>query len=103
MFSGKSVILPAPIGLFCYHKGGTVLLRKVFVSLCKEFGWSFDALRGFQSNFPDELDIALFGHSLIYPERISRVFRGLHLVRDPRDIIVSGYLYHSKEIGRAHV
>jgi hypothetical protein len=40
-----------------------------------------------------EGDIVVFGHSLIAFEPSTK---GIHIIRDPRDIIISGYQYHKR-------
>ena len=88
--------LQTPICLFCYHKAGTVLLTKVFGEICAANNWQFISLMGKQEKIPENYDVILFAHSLIDLSQVQVPFIGVHLVRDPRDIIVSGYLYHSR-------
>lgn len=85
-----------PICIFVHHKVGTVLLSKVFGDICREFGWKFKALPGKQYQLPRDIDVALFSHSQIDPNEIETPYVGLHVIRDPRDIIVSGYQYHRR-------
>lgn len=85
-----------PIGIFCYHKSGTVLLTKVFSEICYKNGWKFKILFGKQTQLPQDADVVLFGHSLIEIADINTPFIGLHVIRDPRDVIVSGYHYHRR-------
>jgi len=51
---------------------------------------------GKQTEIPNDSDVILFGHSLIDIDALKTSFIGVHFIRDPRDIIVSGYLYHSR-------
>lgn len=88
--------LTKPICIFCHHKVGTVLFTKVFRDFCKKSGLRFQELGGKQTDIPEGCDIALYSHSAIDPKTIKKPFLGVHLVRDPRDIIVSGYLYHKR-------
>lgn len=85
-----------PLCVFCYHKVGTVLLSRVFRQICQERNWKFQIMRGKQKQLPKDSDIILFIHSLINPSDITTPFIGLHVIRDPRDIIVSGYQYHCR-------
>jgi hypothetical protein len=87
---------PIPIYLFAYHKSGTKLLEKVFYEISLRNGWGFRSLMGKQYHIPDGYDVLLFGHSLVDPSCLTQPFVGVHFVRDPRDIIVSGYLYHRR-------
>jgi len=84
-----------PWALFCYHKGGTMLLVGAFREIAQEFGLRFRTVLGRPDTIPDA-DIILFAHSLVEPDELPRGFRGVHLVRDPRDVVVSGYLYHRR-------
>ena len=92
----KARIRKIPICIFCYHKSGTALLSKVFSQFCQSRNWKFLSLMGRQTQIPQNADVILFGHSLIDPSEISASFVGLHVIRDPRDIIVSGYQYHCR-------
>lgn len=47
---------------------------------------------------PKNADVTMFCHSLIDPNNIATPFVGLHVIRDPRDIIVSGYQYHCRTV-----
>ena len=83
-----------PIYLCCYHKVGSKLLSKVFRKICWEFGWEFKAVFGKSKNIPEDADIVSFVHSLVDFDSVNTPYVGAHFIRDPRDIIVSGYLYH---------
>ena len=85
-----------PLYIFCYHKAGTVLLGNVFKDISQNFGWRFRAYRGKQNQQPRNCDIVLFCHSLVDFTNFHNDYIGIHIIRDPRDIIVSGYLYHKK-------
>jgi hypothetical protein len=86
----------APIYLFCYHKVGTILLAKVFRELCQQFGWRFKTVIGKAKEVPTDADIVLFMHSLVDLGAVKHGYLGAHFTRDPRDVIVSGYLYHKR-------
>jgi hypothetical protein len=45
---------------------------------------------------PSHIDLILFPHSLVDLSEVEVPFVGVHVVRDPRDVIVSGYLYHRR-------
>lgn len=83
-----------PIYLFCHHKVGTVLFGKVFKEICNANHWQFYTLFGKYDVIPFNADVALFSHSMIDLDHVRTSYTGVHLIRDPRDIIVSGYLYH---------
>jgi Sulfotransferase domain len=92
LFRRKSKSIP--ICIFCYHKAGTVLLGKVFRQICETNNLEFKSLKGKQTEIPPDTDVILFAHSLIDFTHVEKPFVGVHVIRDPRDIIVSGYHYH---------
>ena len=47
-------------------------------------------------NLPAGTDIFFQNHSLIDLKSLDKPYRGIHLIRDPRDVIISGCLYHQK-------
>jgi hypothetical protein len=83
-----------PIVLFCYHKTGTVLLERVFTEISERYGWRFKTFFGHQTILPAGVDVALMAHSLVANTFFAQRFVGVHVIRDPRDIVVSGYFYH---------
>lgn len=85
-----------PVFIFCYHKVGTILLGKVFRELCKAFDWRFATFAGEVDHIPKRADVVLFQHSIVSHKLLKGAYNGLHFIRDPRDIIVSGYLYHKR-------
>lgn len=80
----------------CHHKVGTVLLGNVFSEIARSLGLSFLELYGTQSELPADPDIVLLAHSGFDLRRLHRPIRAVHVVRDPRDVLVSGYLYHKR-------
>ncbi len=85
-----------PIYIFCYHKVGTILLQRIFRELCYEFNWIFKSIPGKPDHIPNDADVILFQHSLLDFEILKLPYAGVRFIRDPRDIIVSGYLYHKR-------
>ncbi|MGH7155553.1 MAG: hypothetical protein ACREF3_16620 [Acetobacteraceae bacterium] len=79
--------------LFTYHKSGTTLFNYVFRKLADRLGLSMTGLYGMTREIDPTIDIVLTGHSLLGCEPLPP-FRAVRAVRDPRDIWVSGYLYH---------
>ncbi len=70
------------------------MLVQVFKEICKENSLKFTTLLGKQTKIPDGYDVVLFAHSQLDFCCIEEPFVGIHLIRDPRDVIVSGFLYH---------
>lgn len=85
-----------PILLCGHHKVGTNLLLKVVKSLAAEFDWSFRVVAGRVETPPTDADVVVLLHSLVNLDSITMPYTGAHFIRDPRDVIVSGYLYHRR-------
>lgn len=85
-----------PIYLFCHHKVGTILFSKVFSKVCHAFGWRLKHVAGYANDLSPQSDVALLIHSQGDFATLPSAFAGVHLRRDPRDVIVSGYLYHMR-------
>lgn len=91
--------LSRPIYLFIHHKTGTQMHESVFFDICQEMEWSFASF----SPSKDQIDV-VFDHDVVifYSTRFKEIeaaiydsaFLGVHNVRDPRDLVVSGYQYH---------
>lgn len=81
--------------LFCHHRAGTLLLGKCFAYICTAFQWKMQIFYGHCPSVP-KAEIVMFAHSLVDVPSLPASFRGVHVIRDPRDIIVSGYLYHKR-------
>lgn len=81
----------------CYHKIGTVWFARILKEVAAEFGLSFDQGTDYQKIHKFETS----AHTDIFLDQISSVklnqlpyYRGSHIIRDPRDMIISGYFYH---------
>ena len=84
-----------PIYIFGYHKCGTKLLTKIFLQLSIKYGWKFKSVSGFSHDIPSA-DVVHFIHSQVDFSKLPKKYIGIHMVRDPRDVIISGYLYHKR-------
>lgn len=79
--------------VFSYHKTGTSLFLAVMNKVGERLGLRVVTQYGLVTQIDPDADIVLLAHSLI--EALpARPFRAIRVVRDPRDIWVSGYLYH---------
>jgi hypothetical protein len=80
-----------------HHKCGSVLFGNVLRKVCKHLNLTFRGTPGPEKKgIYDSFDVAIFANSTIDLGRITRPYTGTHVIRDPRDIIVSGYLYHAR-------
>ena len=75
------------------HKTGTIWLKKIFAAIaCKQ---QLNLYSGKQSSLPLNTNIFFQEHSMASLDKLGK-HKGLHIIRDPRDIIVSGCFYHAK-------
>ncbi|HET8995753.1 MAG TPA: putative nucleotide-diphospho-sugar transferase, partial [Acetobacteraceae bacterium] len=81
--------------VFSYHKSGTTLFDRVMRQVAEQFGLRLVQQYGMAYEIDPAADIVLLPHSLL-GFRLARDYRGIRLIRDPRDIWVSGYLYHRR-------
>lgn len=86
--------LPNKILIGTHHKTGTVWLLSIFATISNEFGLNF--YKGKQTNLSVEYDIFFQDHSKFYFDTLDNSVRGLHIIRDPRDVVISGVFYHQK-------
>jgi hypothetical protein len=77
-----------------YHKTGTVWLGSIFKEIAIRHGLRYEGFKG--PMFPEGVGIFLENHSRIDQSATSIEYRGIHIVRDPRDVLVSGCFYHQK-------
>ena len=82
------------IFVFTHHKVGTVLFQRILTDLSRRFGLSMRTIGGMARSADHGTDIVLFVHSLIDFDLGNHDYHGVHVVRDPRDVWLSGYLYH---------
>ena len=91
--------LETPLFVFCHHKVGTVLVTSVLRDVSRWFKWRFEVVRGEQTVPSPDADIVLFIHARHeIAEEQPRSFTGVHIRRDPREVVVSSYLYHRHTI-----
>lgn len=76
-----------------HHKTGTVWMYRVFWEIARALNLRFCYL---PNGFAFNSDIYQASEKHLPDDLISRNFRGLHLIRDPRDVILSGLHYHRK-------
>ena len=84
-----------PLLIHCgHHKAATVWVRQVLVEVMRHYGLRQQEGRG--EPIQAATDLAFYTNAeRFHREQVgSRAFRGSHLIRDPRDLVVSGYEYH---------
>jgi hypothetical protein len=77
-----------------HHKAGTVWLLSVFRRISRQFGLTF--CRGAAPTPPQDFDVFFRCDSHFDLGQVQAPYRGLHIIRDPRDMIVSGCFYHQQ-------
>ncbi len=97
----------SPILIGTHHKTGTVLLQHIFKDVCHALAWrcSFNN-RPYKCGSAAEareqrLQLCLLQHGVRFklpPRARNRTdavrFRFVHAIRDPLEVVVSGYMYH---------
>ena len=93
---------PALLVHGAHHKVGTVWFQRILSTVAGFYGLRFaevPASYGIAPPAPgvgSDIDIVVFDRANDFrPEdALGRAYRGSHLIRDPRDVVVSGYHYH---------
>ncbi|NET16816.1 MAG: hypothetical protein F6K08_30385 [Okeania sp. SIO1H6] len=82
-----------------HHKTGTVWMSNIFYSIASYYDLRCYANRGNKSLIcpSSNFDIFLQDHSFFDFDNLSN-YKGLHIIRDPRDVVVSGCFYHTKSL-----
>ncbi len=88
--------LDRKILLVNYHKVGSALIWKIFEPMAIRIGWSIENIHGIVDPPPIDVDEVQSMHGLIGPDFPINEYRTVRFVRDPRDVIVSGFLYHRR-------
>jgi hypothetical protein len=86
--------LPYKVLVGTHHKTGSVWLRSIFQAICTEYSLRFFA--GEQAEATRDYDVFFQDHSRFDLDLVGSPIRGLHIIRDPRDVILSGCFYHQK-------
>ena len=75
----------------CYHKVGTAWFIRVLRAISRYYGLKFQQCT--QSELQRDTDIFLEYMSRVDVAKLPN-YVGSHMIRDPRDIIISAYFYH---------
>ena len=77
-----------------HHKSGTVWMHDVFARICRDFNLSWFVMDQ-SEKLPNDWQVLQHMHSQFPLDLMAdQEVRGLHLIRDPRDMLVSGAFYH---------
>lgn len=87
---------------FGHHKCGTQWIQGILRELCCELGLRYNFAydpRMFNHDLPSFIEqekTEMFAYTNANYEHVANLnnFRGFHVIRDPRDIVVSGYFSH---------
>lgn len=82
-----------PIVHCTYHKMGTKWFTSVLAAVADHYGLSFQWIDNQINQLDIESDIIVLDHSDLIAQEVEPCF-GSHLIRDFRDVVVSGYFYH---------
>ena len=76
-----------------HHKVGTVWFERVLKAIASHYGLPFikSVIRAIPPAGPR---VYVDDHSKIDLSELTQPYRGSHMIRDPRDMVVSGYHYH---------
>ena len=89
----RSVLADRSLRILCtHHKTGSVLLANILADISDELHVRY--FSGNQKELPRNADIWLQIHSKLEPEKLGRDYKGIHVIRNPYQLIVSGYRYH---------
>ena len=86
--------LPHKILVGTHHKTGTVWLNNIFRTLCRFHSLTY--FNGSQAELPEDYDVFIQDHTRFDLAALKDSYRGIHMVRDPRDVVLSGCFYHQK-------
>jgi hypothetical protein len=75
----------------CHHKAGTIWFLNVLGSIARRFKMRIQSCS--QEELRPDTDIFMQHHSRVDLSALPP-HRGSHVIRDPRDMVVSGYHYH---------
>jgi hypothetical protein len=93
---------PAVLVHCAHHKVGTVWFQRVLSTVAGFYGLRFTEVPASEDSpgsppvLASDIDIVVYHRANDFrPEDLAgREYRGSHLIRDPRDMVVSGYHYH---------
>jgi len=97
-----SCLMKQPLIVVCtHHKTGSVWMANVFRAIKRKDKLHMHTKA--QADLPPETDIFLQDHSKVDLKALQGRFpkrgvRAVHVIRDPRDVVISGCFYHVKTV-----
>jgi len=85
-----------PAFILTHHKVATVLCRKVLMASTERIGWRYNSEMGVAQEIASKTDLLHVIHGTTTDSFLDSGRRGVRIIRDPRDVIVSGFLYHQR-------
>jgi hypothetical protein len=79
-----------------FHKTGTALMSNIWRTAAERLGFSFWHMNDPESAQPETWHVAFANHSKFGDLPAQGPHRGALIIRDPRDIVISGMHYHRK-------
>lgn len=79
-----------------YHKTGTVWLQRVFMDMAEKLALPFAEAHTVTDDNEQFTGIFMDGHSRFSDGLLSGDSVGFRMIRDPRDVVISGAHYHGK-------
>jgi hypothetical protein len=85
---------------FGVHKSMTSYFNRVYLNVCKDFFWDHQHynsdVEGFYQKVAQSNSNSIYSvnNTVVDFDKIKQKFKGTHIVRDPRDLLVSSYRYH---------
>ena len=88
--------------MYGHHKCATMSLNMISVAICKRLGLQFGAVYdefSFEKDLPGyasnrQIDFLSYGNADFQYMKSLSEHKGFHIIRDPRDIVVSAYFSH---------
>jgi hypothetical protein len=79
-----------------HHKVGTVWWGNILRAVAGHYGMRFVEVSSKNAEESPSADVLLYLHGRHFDRSRFRGtrFRGTHMIRDPRDVLISGYFYH---------
>lgn len=94
-------VYPYLVTHFSYHKCMTVFFMRIFQGICDQMNWHFEKFLTHEmdrfikvANQYKGNQILTIGNVLTDLSTLPNHFVGSHIIRDPRDLLISGYKYH---------